>query len=329
MFGKRRKRRGGRRRLPSGAITSQPNGIKRLALTPDGSRIITGDRHGLLRVWNLSSLQLTCGPVATPLVNVGSLAVTQDGTQVIAGGYGVFGAWNVADLTPVGEPIRVLGGHEILPIPVGADVSPTPDGTRAAIACGDGLLRFYSLVDREFSGSPIRVNDLDVGFDLAVTPDGTRVISCGQEPGRSSVLRMWDVATGAAVNGPVVASGLYQCDLAVTPDGTRVITAGGGEVRVWALTADGLSAVNSARPLHGSSALAIGPSGRQIVIAGDDGNDGTVQVLSLDDLTLHATPIKTSVHTISTIAVTADGGYFVAGGLLTGKLQVYDMPLFA
>ena len=65
VFGKRSIWRRARRRLPSGAAICQSDGIQTLVLTPDGTRVITGDRSGRLRVWDLSSWKVIDGPART------------------------------------------------------------------------------------------------------------------------------------------------------------------------------------------------------------------------------------------------------------------------
>jgi WD40 repeat protein len=310
-------------------MTSQPNGIQSLALTSDNAFVVTGDRNGLLRVWDLANWKLIKGPISTHSDSVTSLAITPNGSQVIAGGRGVVGVWDVFGRTPAGESIRVhpywdLAGQGI---PTSTKLALTPDGTRVVIGGGDGLVRVYSLADRDFVSGPIRAHELV--YDLVVTPDGSKIVTTGAEPGSDGVLRVWDLATGAPINEPVVAS-LNFCDLAVTPDSTRVVTVARGKVQVWELSAEGISASNSAQPLRSSSALAITPEGRRVIVAGGvtaGGDDGMLHVLDLEDLAPTAAPIKTAVGSIGhNVAVTGDGSRLVTGGLLTGKLQVWDMP---
>src|SRR5262245_40650097 len=70
---------------------------------------------------------------------------------------------------------------------------------------------------------------------LAFTPDGAKLITTGADKPSASggqEFRIWDVATGKPVAGPLTGRGI-GVSLAVSPDGERALTDGFG--RLWDL----------------------------------------------------------------------------------------------
>lgn len=101
-----------------------------MAVTPNGQRAIFEEEQGVLRVYNLDSMELRAGARQHERVRV--LAVTPDGRRAISGGEGtVLYVWNL----DTGQVERMLTGHEK---PVSA-VALTPDGRRAVSSGEDGV----------------------------------------------------------------------------------------------------------------------------------------------------------------------------------------------
>ena len=196
--------------------------VSLLALTPDGSRAISGSER-TLHIWDLSEgrlLHILEGHSNT----ITAVAVTADGTRAVsASDDQTLRVWEVAS----GRLLHVLDGHSR---GVGA-VSTTPDGTRAVSGSTDGTLRVWDLT----SGQTVRVLEghTENVNAVGVTPDGTRVISASSDHS----LRVWQLSDKQAPaivtpphTGPITS-------LTVTRDGTRALsTSSDTSVVMWDLS---------------------------------------------------------------------------------------------
>jgi WD40 repeat protein/V8-like Glu-specific endopeptidase len=307
-------------RLPDGTPVGEPlrgraavNAVAAAAL-PDGTPvIISGDQNGTVRVWRLADGT----PVGEPLdggfrpVNAVAAGALPDGTPVIISGGGTDGleagtvrVWQLADGTPVGEPLR--GRAAVNAVAAAA----LPDGTPVIIS-GDenGEVRVWQLADGTPVGEPLRGHGGPVWAVAAgVLPDGTPVIISGGGArfGGDGTVRMWRLADGTPVGEPLTGHDRVNAVAAgALPDGTLVIISGGGElggvvgtVRVWR-TADGTPVGEPLRG-HGGPVWAVAagalPDGTPVIISG---GGSEVRVWRLADgtpvgepLTGHGAPVK-------------------------------------
>ena len=107
--------------------------IRRLAVTPDGRQIISGDDWGCLKVWDLASGSQMRAVLAHD-VSIYALAVTPDGRQVISGDLsGCFKVWDL----DTGTELRTVAAHvdPILALAV------TPDGHQVISGSGDHTIK--------------------------------------------------------------------------------------------------------------------------------------------------------------------------------------------
>jgi WD domain, G-beta repeat len=158
-----------------------------------------------------------------------------DGAPVIiSGGWdGTVRVWQMADGTPVGEP---LAGH-FGPVDAVAAAA-LPDGTPVIISGGsDGTVQVWRLADGTPLGDPLRGHDGWVGVVAAgALPDGTPVIISGGDD-----VRVWRLADGTPVGEPLAGHdrGADAVAVGALPGGTPVIISSDDRtVRVWRL-ADG------------------------------------------------------------------------------------------
>jgi WD40 repeat protein len=233
----------------------QDSPILALAVSPDGSRVATGDWDGnvvvrsmpggtILRQWNASSSEIK------------SIAFSPDGaTLATASLDDSVRIWNAS----TGTQIRTLSGHT-----GGATaVAFSADGTLIATGDAGGAVRLWNAS----TGNLIRTINAHAGAvsALAFSPDGTRLASSSLD----ATAKLWDVATGTEVltlSHPDTVS-----RVAYTPDGALLITTcWDGAVRVWnASTGAPYRQLNAhAMPIH---ALAVSPDGQTMLTGGEDG----------------------------------------------------------
>nr|WP_198525340.1 WD40 repeat domain-containing protein [Oscillatoria sp. PCC 10802] len=196
--------------------------VSAVAVTPDGSRAISGSRDGTVKVWNLDSGEelLTLEGHSAPVYAV---AVTPDGSRAISGSRdGTVKVWNLDS----GEELHTLKGHSDW---VNA-VAVTPDGLRAISGSDDGTVKVWNLV----SGKKLHTLKGHSGLvnAVAVTPDGLRAISGSDD----RTVKIWDLRSGKLIASFTGDSPIKCC--AVAQDGVTVV-AGEESGRVHFLRLEG------------------------------------------------------------------------------------------
>ena len=186
-----------------------------VAASLDGMTAISAGADGTVRIWDLAT---GLGRAhKAEMDRAFALAVTPDGTKVVAGGgEGGHGAVRIWDL-PTGRLETTLEGAAA---PVRA-MAVAPDGASLVAGETSGAVRIWDLATGRLLRS---LEDCPEGWvrALAVTIDG-RTILTGADDGK---VRVWDLGTGR------LAGTLEGCHegsvkaLAVTPDGTTAVTGG-------------------------------------------------------------------------------------------------------
>ncbi|GAA1874107.1 AAA family ATPase [Myceligenerans crystallogenes] len=275
-------------------LTGHTGPVAAVAVTPDGTRAVTGSADDTVRMWDLTTgTELAVLTGHTSLV--WAVAVTPDGTRAVTGSTdSTVRVWDLA----TGTELAVLTGHTSW---VHA-VAVTPDGTRAVTGSHDRTVRVWDLA----TGTELAVLTGHTSWvhAVAVTPDGTRVVTGSHD----RTVRVWDLATGtelAVLTGHTDDVGA----VAVTSDGTRAVTGSSDRtVRVWDLTTGTEHAVMTGHT-DDVGAVAVTSDGTRAVTGS---SDRTVRVWDLTTGTEHA--VMTG-HTswVLAVAVTLDGARVVTG----------------
>ena len=240
-----------------------------VAVTPDGTRIVTGSGDTTARVWDANTgkeLLKLDGHTSS----VTSVAVTPDGTRIVTGSQDATArVWDAN----TGKELLKLDGHTRSVYRVAV----TPDGARIVTGSEDNTARVWDantgteLLKLEGYTDPVwgvavmpdgkrivttfnnmaTVRDANTGKELlklvghtepvlgvAVTPDGTRIVtvSGNEKSADDNTARVWDANTGKEL---LTLKGHTEAVLgvAVTPDGTRIVTGSlDNTMRVWLLT---------------------------------------------------------------------------------------------
>ncbi len=251
--------------------------VQALAFSPDGTRLVTADQEGSVRLWEVPSGK----PIATLTGHarpVTDLAFSPDGSHLVTSDGSAVRIWKAHST----KPVTVLTGHTG---PV-LDVAFSPDGTHLATAGSDRTVRLWEVP----SGRPIATLTGHTGAVSSVhfAPNGSHLATSD-----GSAVRIWKAHS---TNPPTVLTGhtgpIY--DVAFSPDGTHLATAGNDRtVRLWE--------VPSGKPiatLTGHTdvvdSVAFAPNGSLLATAGADGGTRLWEMPSgkpIATLTGHARPV--------------------------------------
>lgn len=163
-------------------------GTRSLALTPDGSQILSGGADGIVRnFYRANGEELSMSVAVGSGGKVYGLAVTPDGEWVIAGSQdGIIQLWQRPSNRIHREPLR---GHDG---PVWA-VAATPDGSQIVSGGEDGTVRVWNLATGQLLET--LTGHRNAVYTVAVTPDGSQIVSGGED----GTVRIWDMPADSAL----------------------------------------------------------------------------------------------------------------------------------
>ena len=322
-----------------------------VAMTPDGSQMVTGGKDGRVHVWSMSS-----GEEVMVLKGhsncITRVAVTPDGTRVVSCSddktvrvwdmhtrRAVFvlniskgdEGWveNVA-VTPDSskfvstsreDGIRVWDlstGMEVLAIKAPGILSMviTKDGSQI-VTCSLKTLCVWDLVTgKQEMQWPCCVKSIynRVSHALAVTPDSSKFVSTSREDG----IRVWDLSTGMEVLA-IKAPGILS--MVITKDGSQIVTCSLKTLCVWDLVTgkQEMQWPCCVKSIYNrvSHALAVTPDGCHVVSCSDGAHVWNLST-GAEVMVLHAEA------QLQAVAVTPDGCHVVAGSV-SGNVHVWSI----
>lgn len=292
-----------------GTLRGHDLGTQSVRFTPDGRRVVTGDAHGSVRVWDrgdlglLRTLDFPGDPRTRASDGAMRLVVTPDGSHVVVrhqGGDVV--TWEIETGRPV-DAIRE--GTTALTL--------TPDGTRIFLA-GPQELRLAPRMAAPAqaprdpaAASAVRTRS-GWTFSLSVGPDGQTAVVGGSD----GVARGLDLSTGArtvkvaSTTGPLTG-------VAHAPDGSHLVTAGRLDkgVHVWSVPRGSLRRTLDSR----SWVQSIVVTGRGWAVAGC--TDGKVRCWDLASGKLRWSSgfrsVASGLVQVMHVQLTPDEAHVVAG----------------
>jgi WD40 repeat protein len=276
-----------------------------LALTADGTTLVTGSADRTVRVWEAGTgkqLRLFQGHTA----GVTAVAVRADGRQAASAAED--GSIRLWDLSPADDHRDLAGATG----PVWA-VAVAPDGKLAAAAGADKVIRLYDsetgTAAGELKGHTAAVTS------LAFLPGGTLASAGGDR-----VVKLWDVAA-KAVAKELTGHELPVLALATAADGKLLVSAAADRTargwdpaagkQLWAWT--GKSAVCGA---------AVRSDGKQVAAGTADGNLTVLDVSAAEPKEVWSGSAHTSG--VAAVAYSPDGSTLASAGG-DGVLQLWNL----
>jgi WD40 repeat protein len=270
----------------SGTITS-------VAMTPDGSRVVTSSYDETVRIWD-GKTGAQVGQIKGDTSHVESVAITSDGSRIVTGsstkGARIWDAGTGREIVALEAPPEAL-----------AAVAITRDGARVVTAGNDQKVRVWDgRTGRqllEFPHEP-RVTS------IAVTADGSRIVGNAENDAQ-----VWDANSGAEL---IRLKGHTEdiVSVAVTADGARIVTGSNDNTaRIWDGTMGAELAVLKGHE-RTVSGVAIADDGEHVVTGS---YDNTVRIW--DGKTgAELAVAKAHKSGIFGVAMTSDGSRFASGG---------------
>lgn len=287
-------------------FTTTDGPLNAVAITPDGTQIITGGDHGITVLDRVTAAEVR--RITGHTTAVGAVAVTPTGRQIVSASVGgTVRIWDRATGKQIREPFV---GHS------GLSLALSPDGNQIISGSSDGELIAWDRVGDDELGRLIPVHDSDV-MALAITPDGERIISAA----RSGPIRITTLASGESET--LIESVVFGVRvLVVSPDGTRLIMGNtNGRIRIWDIATGELVAEPTTGHRLWIQALAIAPDGYQFASAGQE---GTVRIWDLATGEPVGEPLAGHSGSVNAVAFTPDGAQVVAAGQ-DGTVQIWDV----
>jgi len=272
--------------------TTEPGdalGTQRLAYSPDGTQLVTGDREEV-KLWDAAT-GVEIATFAGHTGEVWAVAFNPDGSRIASAGVdGTARIWDIAKR----ELLFTLTGHtEAI-----EGLAFSPDGTLLATASDDSTLKIwdassgklrldltnfnspvYSIdfsSDGQFmatasdesvkvwgvdSGSEVLTIPVGVG-DVAFSPDGQRLVGV-----TGSVAKVWDVLTGQE-QLTLAGHADWVTSLDFSPDGRRLVTTSLDQTsRVWSITPD----EEALTLVANGDGVAYSPDGTHLATSGKEG----------------------------------------------------------
>ncbi|KAG8713905.1 hypothetical protein FRC08_012654 [Ceratobasidium sp. 394] len=285
------------------SLQGHSDGVKSVAFSPDGHRLVSGSYDGTVRLWDAETGAALLAPLRDHLDAVHSVAFSPDGSRIASGSLDMtIRLWDAETGAALLEPLRghsewvqsvmfspdsgrIVSGSgdmtiQVWDVETGAmlfeplqghsqhvcSVGFSPNGRRLVSGSGDMTVRLW---DAE-TGAALLVpleGHWDAVYSVAFSPDSRRIVSGSSD----MTVRLWDAETGAALLEPLRGHSDWVRSARFSPDGCRIVSGSHDKaVRVW----DADTGAALLEPLQGHSSfvysVAFSPDNRHVASASGD-----------------------------------------------------------
>ncbi len=205
------------------AFSAHSDWARALALSPDGSLLVSVGYDGGLNFWDLRSHTLLHSASVGSDRQLYAVAFSPDGRLVAAGGDDQrITLWDAATFQPVGEPL--IAHSDLL-----LSLAFSPDGRYLASGGADKKIFLWDMQTRQMSGEAL-IGQNNWVYGLAFSPDG-RLLASG---GGDNKIILWDVAARQMLGQPLNGHSDRVWSVTFSPDGKTLVSAGGDhQVILW------------------------------------------------------------------------------------------------
>jgi WD40 repeat protein len=277
--------------------------VTALAISSEGSRIVSGSLDRTIRVWDGRWDGRTFEEIGLceHEDEVNSVTFSPDSSLIASGSKdGTVWIWNALSL----EKITRLAGHK----DIVTSVAFFPDGTRIASASWDCTVRMWDA--RTYAQLP-GLQCSGPGFAIAISPDSTRLALSECTSGKEGILHVLDILTLADQAQVSISSGPYlPWALAFSPCGGLVASGtASGAIQAW--DASNLSSIATIRGHHGQvTSIVFSSDGSQIISGSEDGTVRIQPVASSDE---QLASIPGHDGRVRQVVFSSDGSRLVSG----------------
>lgn len=234
-----------------------------VAMSPEGSRAVTGHRDGSLVLWDLTT-RVEIARTRGPKGGIQKVAVSPDGNWVVAGGDdGNVWRWDISPKPGKAVVLRSLGS-------ILWSVAVSPSGAFIAVATEGGEVWLLDAGNGQ-AAEPVGRNA--GGFTSVVFSADGQTLLAGDGAG---MVQAWSVEARRPRFPPFQAHTSDVWELVVSPDNTSFLTVSSdGKSRLWDLASgarlQGAPYDGGADVPEGLAGATFGPQERQITLGGPDG----------------------------------------------------------
>jgi WD40 repeat protein len=280
-------------------LLGHKKGVMSLAISFDGSRIVSGSRDRTMRVWDGRTFQEL--GICEHEDEVKSVTFSRDNSLIASGSKDcTVWIWNALSLENV---IRLTGHTRTV-----WSVAFFQDGTRIASASSDCTVRMWDA--RTYEPLP-GVQCSGPVFTIAISPDSTQMALGERTSDSNKILHVFDTVTLAEQAQVNISPGAYlPWAIAFSPGGdlisTRTVS---GAIQVW--DASNLSNIATITGHHGQvTSIVFSSDGSQIV---SGSADGTVRIRPVASSEEQLAPIPGHDACVNQVAFSSDGSRLVSG----------------
>jgi WD40 repeat protein len=280
-------------------LRSHKGQVLSLAISSDGSRIVSGSRDRTMRVWDGRTFEQI--GICQHDDEINSVTFSPDSTLIASGSDDcTVWIWNALSL----EKVTRLAGHE----DIVTCVAFFPDGTRIASASWDCTVRMWDACTYE----PLPgLQCSEQAYAIAISPDSTRLALGERTSGTEGILHVFDIVTLAEQTQVNISPGFaFPWAIAFSPGGDLIASGtASGTIQVW--DASTLDSTATIRGHHGQVTSIVFSSDGSQIISGSE--DGTVRIQSVASSGEPLAPIPGHGARVNQVVFSPDGSRLVSG----------------
>ena len=285
-----------------GTLTDHTMAIHSVTLSPDGRTLVSGSADKTIKIWNLTTGQLTHTLNAHKNI-VHTVAMSIDGRTLVSGSADkTIKVWNLT----TGQLTHTLNAHKSSIFSVGLSV----DGQTLVSGSADKTIKVWNLHTGQVTRTLL--GHIDMVSCVAISASGRTLVSGDY----NNTIKIWNLDTGQFVQNLTGHTGIIW-SITISPD-ERLLACGcvGGVIKVWNMFTGQI--VHTLTD-HSTSVMsvAISADGRTLF----SGSDNTIKVWDLSTgqrlrtLTGHA-------YAVYSVAISADK-HTLASGSYDNTIKVW------